>query len=538
MLNNNIKVKMPDKKTVTRKRNETLYIYYRTRAYRNEKGQPTNDTVLIGKKDIATGMLIPNKKYYEIYDTEPPITTAQKECLLPKRILDYGNNYLLDYILESQSVLDVLKSSFPNIHNEIITLAKYMICEGSVFYYCEDWCEKTYTKFLKKISSQKASEICKKIDINNKLNFFKQWIEIRKKEEYLAYDITSISSYSTGNDNIEWGYNRDGEKLPQLNMGISFGETSKIPVYYNVYPGSIPDKSYLDYMLRDSELLGLEFSKYVMDKGFFTEHNVKRLNEKSMKFIVSVPNHNNIPKKIILENTRLQYDHNNSLGAGNPYAKSISTTEYGFESNMHVFFDNIKFQDESEILFTNLEKREQVLSTMRNQPTKKNSYDKYFIFEEKDEEFSFKRNTKKINNQILTFGYFLILTTDLELASIEVLNIYRNKDVVEKCFDNLKNFLDMKRLRTHSKESSDGKIFIAFVALILRSIMENKIGKFNKKNNFTIEKILKELSKIKVVSYSNSNLLLNPITKKQRAILNEFGISEDDVIESLKNVRL
>jgi hypothetical protein len=182
MLNDNIMVKMPDKKTVTRKRNETLYIYYRTRAYRNEKGQPTNDTVLIGKKDMATGMLIPNKKYYEIYDIELPITTAQKECLLPKKILDYGNNYLLDYILKSQSVLDVLKSSFPNIHNEIITLAKYMICEGSVFYYCEDWCEKTYTEFLKKISSQKASEICKKIDINSKMNFFKQWIEIRKKE--------------------------------------------------------------------------------------------------------------------------------------------------------------------------------------------------------------------------------------------------------------------------------------------------------------------------------------------------------------------
>jgi transposase len=39
----------------------------------------------------------------------------------------------------------------------------------------------------------------------------------------------------------------------------------------------------------------------------------------------------------------------------------------------------------------------------------------------------------------------------------------------------------MKQLRTHSTESSDGKIFIAFVSLILRSILENVIGDFNRK---------------------------------------------------------
>ena len=77
----------------------------------------------------------------------------------------------------------------------------------------------------------------------------------------------------------------------------------------------------------------------------------------------------------------------------------------------------------------------------------------------------------------------LFLTTDFKLTSNEVLEIYRRKDVVEKCLDNLKNAIDMKRLRTHSTETSDGKIFIAFVSLILRSILENVIGDYNRKNN-------------------------------------------------------
>lgn len=533
MLNDYYKVPMPTEKIVIRKQKTNSYVYYRTRVYRNAKGQPTNDTVLIGKKDLESGMLIPNKKYYEIYGIEPKEKVQTK--IVPRSILDYGNNYLLDHLLEKYDVISTLKYAFPNSYREIAALAKYMVCEGNVYYYCEDWCDKTYTGLAKAITSQKASEVCKSIVLDQRNKFFKRWIYAREKEEYLAYDITSISSYSTGNDNVEWGYNRDEENLPQINMGMIFGESTKIPVYYNVYPGSIPDKSYLDYMLRDSKEIGLKYSKFVMDKGFFTEYNLKRLSKETLHFIVSVPNHQNIPKRLIAENSRMQYDSSNSLGSGKPFAKCVTIADYGFRSNVHVFFDNMKFHDESEILLSNVEKREQVLTTMSTKPSETQAYDKYFIFKESKKGYSFERNTEAINKAISTFGYFLILTTDFKLTSNEILEIYRRKDVVEKCFDNLKNAIDMKRLRTHSTESSDGKMFIAFVSLILRSILENTIGEFNRKNNLTIEKIIKELSKIRLVNLSDETSILNPITKKQRIILENFGLSDEDVIRSIKS---
>lgn len=536
MLNDNIKVPMPDEKIVVRKKKHISYVYYRTRVYRNAKGQPTNDTVLIGKKDEESGMLIPNKKYYELYGIKPKEDSDQEIIL--NTVLDYGNNYLLEFLLEKYDVNSTLKYAFPDIHKEIAVLAKYMLCEGNVYYYCEDWCDKTYTGLSKTISSQKSSEVCKAIDLNKRGKFFKRWIYAREKEEYLAYDITSISSYSTGNDNVEWGYNRDEEALPQVNMGMIFGESTKIPVYYNVYPGSIPDKCYLDYMLRDSEEIGLKYSKFVMDKGFFTEHNLKRLAKETLHFIVSVPNHQNIPKRLIAENARMQYDSRNSLGAGKPYAKCVTITDYGFRSNVHVFFDTMKFHDESAMLLNNIEKREQALSSMAAKPSEPQAYDKYFIFKENKKSFSFERDTTAINETISTLGYFLILTTDFKLTSNEVLEIYRRKDVVEKCFDNLKNAIDMKRLRTHSTETSDGKMFIAFISLILRSILENIIGEFNRKNNLTIEKVMKELSKIRVVQLSNGTSLLNPITKKQRMILENFGLTEENILESVHNLKM
>ncbi len=66
-LKKNQKVPLPDRGIVKYRNKDTIYAYHITRIYRNEKGNPTNDRISIGKIDNETGMLIPNKNYYEIY---------------------------------------------------------------------------------------------------------------------------------------------------------------------------------------------------------------------------------------------------------------------------------------------------------------------------------------------------------------------------------------------------------------------------------------------------------------------------------------
>jgi hypothetical protein len=60
-------VPIPDKKVTFKNVNNNIYVYYTVRAYRNEAGNPTSDEVSIGKKDISTGMLIPNRRYFELF---------------------------------------------------------------------------------------------------------------------------------------------------------------------------------------------------------------------------------------------------------------------------------------------------------------------------------------------------------------------------------------------------------------------------------------------------------------------------------------
>ena len=48
----------------------------------------------------------------------------------------------------------------------------------------------------------------------------------RVEKEYWAYDSTSISSYSESLKQVKYGKNKDGEKLPQINLALIFGENS------------------------------------------------------------------------------------------------------------------------------------------------------------------------------------------------------------------------------------------------------------------------------------------------------------------------
>jgi transposase len=43
---------------------------------------------------------------------------------------------------------------------------------------------------------------------------------IAGENETLLFDITSLSSASRNIDWLEWGYNRDGLDLPQVNLGL------------------------------------------------------------------------------------------------------------------------------------------------------------------------------------------------------------------------------------------------------------------------------------------------------------------------------
>lgn len=139
------------------------------------------------------------------------------------------------------------------------------------------------------MSSQNISKILNNITINDIEKIYQEWAKKRCETEYLSLDITSTSSYSELIGDVEWGYNRDGEALAQVNLCMLMGETSRLPVYQILYQGSLRDVTTLkttfekfDAIVGDREILA------VMDKGFYSKRNVDELIGGCKKFVMAV----------------------------------------------------------------------------------------------------------------------------------------------------------------------------------------------------------------------------------------------------------
>ncbi|GAB6276005.1 MAG: hypothetical protein SAMD01599839_05450 [Rectinema sp.] len=139
------------------------------------------------------------------------------------------------------------------------------------------------------IPSQRSSELFACIDEDARRRFFLKQAQRRLETEYLAYDITSTSSYSRLLSQVRYGRNKDHDPLPQINLAMLYGDVSRLPVYYRTLPGNIADVTTIRTLLTDIDLLKLDKVKLVLDRGFYSEENINDLYHHHYKFLIAVP---------------------------------------------------------------------------------------------------------------------------------------------------------------------------------------------------------------------------------------------------------
>jgi transposase len=519
-----LKVPLPSNGIIIRRSGRYHYVYKVIKSYRNNKGQSTNERISIGKLDEKSGLLLPNNNYWLHYEQDAIE-------LLPSfdSIRSLGATFLITTILRSLQVEHILKSTLgPERAAQVLTVATYMVCGGNIMEHILDWCE-TYTLHETAMSDRQASALFASITHDERMAFFTSWAREHPKDRYLAYDVTSFSSYAKGIEDTEWGYNRDGDKLPQINLGCFMGYESALPLFYVTYPGSIVDKSHMSYMMAYNDDLGIDGATFVMDKGFASTANIRYMHSKQLPYILGVAVRHKATRDAIDKVRDTVLSMKQRIGQG-VYAGQVHGFFYGEASNMHIYYDPGLAEAHRADLYRAVEVQEERLRQLE-QLTKREAkrYGAFFDIDlAKDGSFTFECSYQRIDEAARNAGFFCLLTST-GLKSAEVLVIYRRKDVIEKGFDDLKNHIDMKRLRTHNTHTTDGKLFCAFIALIVTSYINAKLGAFMKDNSMSKDSVIAELEKIKSVIVSADRQLMNPITRAQRSILEAFELSENKV---------
>jgi len=490
--------------------------------------------------DDKTGEVLPTdgrgrkKKYGYVPAKSGPVPVERTARFF------YGATYLLDAVGEKLGITQDLKTCFPETYKKILSTAYYLVLEDhNPLYRFEKWGELHKHPYGKNITSQRSSELFGSITEEDKQHFFKLQGKRRSEKEYWAYDITSISSYSESLRQVQYGKNKEDDRLPQLNLALVFGETSNLPFYYRKLAGNIPDSKTLKHLLADLDILGFSKVKLVMDRGFYSEENLNALFKDHIKFLIA----GKISLNFMKSNLKGIYDNFRSFEHYNEtyelYCRTVETqwqyTQYRpykkenlKESRriyVHYYYNIEKAAEEEKAFDRNLMDLRRELESGKRVPEHENQYNKYFEIKNTP-----KRGTKATVKEEAVlqakkhFGFFALLTNEA-MNAVTALEIYRNKDLVEKAFGNLKERLNLRRVLVSSEQSLDGKLFVEFVALIYLSYIKKHMQMSDLFKKYTIQGALDKLDVIECFEAPGQQLRVGELLEKQKEIYCALGIA-------------
>ena len=507
---------------------------YESESYRNEEGKPRNKRKYVGKIDPVTGNPIYKSEYLkQVSEKGKPIESLSVEPMFSVTaiknsiIREFGAYYLFNQIANSSGLLDTLKDTFPYRWEQIFNLACYIVASGEPLMYCEDWIIKTECIPCSSMASQRISELFKSISVAERMNFYEKWSEFRCEQEYLALDITSISSYSELIADVEWGYNRDKEKLPQINLCLLMGEKTRLPVFQMVYSGSISDVSTLKTTLSLAETIPLSKATIVTDKGFCKVKNINDLltNEAEFKFLIAMSFTLKFAKEHIANEKSAIDKVENTIVLGDDILRGVTREciwEKKYKVFVHIYYDPSHANHARDKLYGHVAK---LVDYAKNDPDDTNhskDFAKYLNIQKPKKEKSIITIRQEIIENELSHTGWLVLVSNNISDTKDAISIYRSKDVVEKGFMRMKNCLDLGRLRVHSDNAMQNKVFIGFIALIITSYIHNTMLEKELYSSMTVKSLLKTLDKLRV-QYINGSRVLYPITKQQKIIFDAFG---------------
>lgn len=527
--------------TQTDKRSGITYAYDTEYYWDKDKKQSRSKRICVGKVDPVTDEIIPtrgrSKKGESKAGKLSPNKTGPKPFSESKHLF-YGATYLLESFADEIGLTHDLKQCFPDTYQKLLSIAFFLILEdNNPLYRFEKWHLTHKHPYGQDIASPRSSEFFASITDDQVTRFLRLQAKRRVEEEYWAYDSSSISSYSETLNQVQWGKNKENDKLPQINLLLVFGEKSGLPFYYRKLAGNIPDSKTVKHLLEDLDLLGFGRTKFVMDRGFYSEDNINGLYREHVKFLVGVKLSLKFIKKYLDE----VYD---DIRMFTNYDEGIATYGYPVSAEwdysqerpykgdivkdkrriyIHYYYSIEKGADDEQAFDKRIAKLCSELQEGKLVEEHKKAYAQFF--EVKDTPVRGRRvchKEEEIKAARRYFGYFALITNE-KMDAFMALHLYRMKDIVEKAFGNIKERLNLRRLLVKSEKNLDGKIFTEFVALILISHLDHKMKEANLYRTYSMQQLLDRLDVLECFEDKGHKLRIGELMTKQADIYEALG---------------
>ena len=543
-------------KLVRKKRGGHTYIEYEyERIYDPAKQYTYPKRASIGRVDPENpNRMTPNEnflKYFPDADIPEEIDRSERSPYL-----NIGPYVVLQKLIRDSKLREILGEYMDEKDTGfLLDLACYSIIEeNNAGQYYPDYAydHALFTPDMKIYTDSKVSDFFRKLRPEQSVGFLNSWNKSKNKRQkiYLSYDSTNKNCQAGDIDLLEYGNAKTDASLPIFNYSVACDSANREPLFYELYPGSLNDISQLTCMIDKAHGYGYRNIGFILDRGYFSKRNLKYMEKNGYSFLIMVKGMKDFIREIVIEN---QGSFENSRGKYidryDLYGTTVRRLLYEGDAkkrNIHIYYSDGKAYGEKQEIKQKIRRLKKYLDGCVGKECVAFGPEimKYFYLNFEKDGKTLKlaeENTSAVEKELSLAGYFAIVSSE-NMTAREAIELYKSRDASEKLFRSDKSYLGNKSMRVYSDEALSSKVFIQFIALILRSriyiALKEKSEKMLKKPNYlTVPAALKELEKIVMIRHLDGVYRLDhAVTATQKTILDAFGLNEGNVRYQAKEI--
>ena len=370
----------------------------------------------------------------------------------------------------------------------------------------------------------------------------------------IYYDVTNfffeIEEPDEGEDDLrKMGVSKEHRKQPIVQMGL-FMDEQGVPISIETFPGNTLDHLTLKTALNKS-VNNLTLDRFILvgDRGMYRGDNSYYLTNMNNGYIIS----KSIEKTAIQEKEWIYNQEGYTVVSKDFKYKSrvikrkvtVGDEKKDITEKVVVYFskkfyDKQMHENKSFLEFIDkLQKNPENFRITKSQASSLRKFLKKELINDKTGEILNSKDLKalidfdKINKYKESFGYYQIVTSELDMDDRKVIDTYHGLSRIEDQFRVMKGDLETRPMYVRTKEHINSHILICLLSLIIIRIIQNKVINYCKPevdNKWSMglsgARIQAALNKWTVCEITNGYYRFNDIDDKDlKLILDSFGIN-------------
>ena len=470
------------------------------------------------------------KKGEKVSNSEPSSTPAP---ILSAQRLRTGMMDIIDFIgAESGIDAAVYGNTDRGTAQKILSLARYLLAtNGQSFPGITTWQYSHPLPYEDGLSEDIYHDLFEQVGRDEQLqqNFFVSRTAGLGKGAVLAYDSTTISTYSSRLSEARRGFNKAHDGMNNIKLLTLYSVESRQPVAFTKVPGNLPDVITIENALKQLAVLGIGDAEIVTDNGYYSEKNLSEMLHAHFDFITLIKTSISWVKKEFMAHGK-EFSRAASICPFDPdthgitvmlmheftrkrkYASRTKDLPKGSEEAftrriyLHLYYNPIRKAEQDSAFNRDLIEIRTYLEEGKVPEDLPESTQKkiarFFLLRKYGDRTIVSFREKAIQEELDGHGYFALVSS-CEKDPFECLRKYRRRETIESFFEAGKQKTDGTRTRVWNTDRLRGRMFVQCVALCyyeyyaekLRNIRET-LGKENgdpihdRKENLKLEEKL------------------------------------------------